>query len=134
VRFRVLGSGSSGNTTLIEAEGTRILIDAGLGPRELAERLQSAGVDPTSIAAVFLSHEHQDHAKGAASFSKKWGVGLVGSAGTYAAAGFESAGVSGWQHLESGATHEVGRLRVTAVGGAHPPPRPRAFLVPRNRQ
>ena len=61
LRFRVLGSGSTGNATLVEGEGVRILIDAGLGPRELAERLQSVGVDPASVDAIFLSHEHQDH-------------------------------------------------------------------------
>ena len=65
MRFRVLGSGSSGNTTLVEAGGTFLLIDAGLGPRETAERLQSLGIDPGSIAAIVLSHEHQDHSKGA---------------------------------------------------------------------
>ena len=50
LRFRVLGSGSTGNATLVEAGETRILIDAGLGPRSLAERLQDAGVDPASLA------------------------------------------------------------------------------------
>ena len=87
LRFRVLGSGSTGNTTLVESDGCRVLIDAGLGSRELAERVQSAGVDPTSLTAVLLSHEHQDHARGAASFSRKWGVRVMGSRGTYAAAG-----------------------------------------------
>ncbi len=76
LRFRVLGSGSSGNATLVEAAGARILIDAGLGPRELAERLQSVGVDPASIDAIYLSHEHSDHCKGAASFSRRCGGGL----------------------------------------------------------
>ena len=54
LRFRVLGSGSSGNATLVEGHGTFLLIDAGLGPRSLAERLLSAGVDPASLAAVLL--------------------------------------------------------------------------------
>jgi len=96
MRFRLLGSGSSGNATLVESNGVRILIDAGLGPRDLAERLESAGVDPASIALVFLSHEHQDHARGAASFSKKWGVRLCGSRGTYAAAGLGAEDIAGY--------------------------------------
>jgi len=82
VRFRVLGSGSSGNSTLIECDGTRVILDAGLGPRDLAERLQSAGVDPASLSAILISHEHGDHLRGAASFSKKWGVRVAGSRGT----------------------------------------------------
>ena len=52
LRFRVLGSGSDGNATLVEGGGARVLLDAGLGPRQLAERLQSAGVDPAALDAV----------------------------------------------------------------------------------
>ena len=88
LRFRLLGSGSEGNATLVEGGGARILLDAGLGPRQLAERLQSAGVDPAELDAVFVSHEHGDHARGAAAFSKRWGVPLVGTRGTFVAAGF----------------------------------------------
>ena len=83
-RFRVLGSGSGGNATLVEGGGARVLLDAGLGPRQLAERLQSAGVDPAALDAVFVSHEHGDHARGAAAFSARWGVPLVGTRGTFA--------------------------------------------------
>ena len=74
MRFRVLGSGSSGNTTVVESGDTRILIDAGLGAREMAERLETAGVDPASLAAIVLSHEHTDHSRGAASFAGRRGA------------------------------------------------------------
>ena len=78
LRFRVLGSGSGGNATLVEGGSSRVLLDAGLSPRQLAERLESAGVDPASLDAVFLSHEHGDHARGARAFSATWGVPLAG--------------------------------------------------------
>ncbi len=95
LRFRLLGSGSEGNATLVEGGGARVLLDAGLGPRQLAERLESAGVDPASLDAVFVSHEHGDHARGAAGFSRKWGVPLVGTQGTFVAAGFERTRIAG---------------------------------------
>ena len=126
-RFRVLGSGSSGNATLVEAGETRILLDAGLGPRELAERLQSVGVDPASLEAVFISHEHGDHARGAASFSRKWDVRLSGTRGTYAAAGFGACTISGYDVIEG--FREVGALRVTAVPVSHDAAEPVAFVV-----
>jgi len=128
-RFRVLGSGSTGNATLVEAEGTRILLDAGLGPRELAERVCGCGVDPASLAAVFLSHEHQDHARGAASFSRKWGVPLVGTRGTYAAAGLGAARILGYQVMQAGTGVEVGPLTVTGVATPHDAAEPLAFVV-----
>lgn len=129
MRLRVLGSGSSGNATLVESGGVRILIDAGLGPRELAARLESAGVDPATIAVVFLSHEHQDHARGAASFSKKWGVRLSGSRGTYAAAALGTEEIAGYDVLEPGVPRAVGPLTVRGVPVPHDAVGPLAFLV-----
>jgi len=57
----VLGSGSSGNATLLEADGCSLLIDAGLGPRQIATRLATVGVSWPRIQAVLLTHTHGDH-------------------------------------------------------------------------
>jgi phosphoribosyl 1,2-cyclic phosphodiesterase len=129
VRFRVLGSGSSGNTTVIESGETRILIDAGLGPREMAERLESAGVDPASIGAVVISHEHTDHARGAAAFSRKWGARLMGSRGTYAAAGFGAVDIAGYDVLEPDVPHAIGTMTVTGIAIPHDAAGPLAFVT-----
>jgi phosphoribosyl 1,2-cyclic phosphodiesterase len=129
LRFRVLGSGSSGNTTLVEGGGTRILIDAGLAPRELAERLSAIGVEADSISAVFVSHEHNDHSRGAPGFSKRWGVRLSGSRGTYAAAGLGAAPIEGYDVLEAGVPRQVGGLTVEGVPVPHDAAAPLAFVV-----
>jgi phosphoribosyl 1,2-cyclic phosphodiesterase len=129
VRFRVLGSGSTGNATLVEAGSVRVLIDAGLGPRQLAERLASARVDPCALAAVLLTHEHGDHARGAAAFSAKWGVPLWGSRGTYAALGLGAEEHAGYEVLEAGSARRVGRLTVTAVAVPHDAVAPLAFVL-----
>ena len=129
LRFRVLGSGSSGNATLVEGGGTRILLDAGLGPRELADRLLSAGVDPASIDAIFLSHEHSDHAKGAASFSRKWGVRLSGTRGTYAAASLGASEIAGYDVLAPGSRRLIGALMIESIPVPHDAAEPIAFVV-----
>jgi phosphoribosyl 1,2-cyclic phosphodiesterase len=113
----------------VEAEGTRILLDAGLGPRTLAERLQDAGVDPASLDAIFVSHEHGDHSRGAAAFSARWGVRLCGSRGTYAAAAFGASDIAGYDVISAGATRRLGALAVTAVALPHDAAEPLAFLV-----
>src|SRR5687767_3845303 len=77
-----LGSGSSGNAVLVEAAGSRILVDAGFAPRVLKQRLSAAGVPPESIEAVVVTHEHTDHAKGVAAAAQKWGWTIVSTAGT----------------------------------------------------
>ncbi len=73
MRFASLGSGSKGNAWLVEADDTRVLIDCGFGPREMATRLRRLGVEPETIAAIVLTHEHSDHARGAAQFSRRYG-------------------------------------------------------------
>lgn len=61
VRFTVLGSGSSGNASLLEADGFGLLIDAGLGPRQLGTRLAEMGSSWNCVQAVILTHTHGDH-------------------------------------------------------------------------
>ena len=62
-RFSMLASGSSGNASLLEADGFGLLIDAGLGPRQLASRLASVGSSWAKVNAVLLTHTHSDHWK-----------------------------------------------------------------------
>ena len=129
LRFRVLGSGSGGNATLVEAGSSRILLDAGLGVRELSERLEDAGVDPASLEAVYLSHEHGDHAKGAASFSRKWGVRLRGTRGTYAALSLGAEEIAGYDVLVAGSSSRAGALSVLPMAVPHDAAEPIAFVV-----
>jgi phosphoribosyl 1,2-cyclic phosphodiesterase len=63
LRFTVLASGSAGNASLVEADGFGVLIDAGLGPRQLAARLKAAGLSWDAVGAVLLTHTHTDHWK-----------------------------------------------------------------------
>lgn len=58
-----LQSGSSGNCFYVETDRTRILIDAGISPRQTSGRLQRHGRDIHSIDAVLLTHDHSDHSR-----------------------------------------------------------------------
>lgn len=60
-RFSVLASGSLGNACLLQAGGFGVLIDAGIGPRILTQRLNTVGAQWTDIHAVLLTHTHADH-------------------------------------------------------------------------
>ena len=61
VQFAVLASGSRGNATLIRAEGIGLLVDLGIGPRTLGERLMSVGSSWEQISSAVLTHTHGDH-------------------------------------------------------------------------
>lgn len=60
-RFTVLASGSSGNASLIQTDGFSVLLDIGLGPRQLTGRLEAIGAAWEQIDAVLLTHTHGDH-------------------------------------------------------------------------
>ena len=62
LQFAVLGSGSRGNSALVCHDGgTGLLIDIGLGPRVIDQRLASVQSDWSRISAVVLTHTHGDH-------------------------------------------------------------------------
>jgi phosphoribosyl 1,2-cyclic phosphodiesterase len=63
LRFTVLASGSAGNASLVEADGFGVLIDVGLGPRQLGNRLAAVGLSWADVHAVLLTHTHSDHWK-----------------------------------------------------------------------
>ena len=68
----VLSSGSKGNTTLIEAENTKILIDCGNTCKYICNKLESININPKDIDAILISHTHVDHIKGLQVFLHKY--------------------------------------------------------------
>lgn len=69
-----LASGSSGNAFLIEANGTSILLDAGLSGKAIRERIAETKSDPDRITAILVSHGHSDHVKGVGVLSRRFKV------------------------------------------------------------
>jgi phosphoribosyl 1,2-cyclic phosphodiesterase len=92
LRFTSLGSGSSGNSTLVEnrpldgARPTRVLIDCGLPLRQLTARLAARGLLVTDIDALFVTHEHSDHVGGVFAVQRRHGLPVWASEGTWAKA------------------------------------------------
>src|SRR5713101_7289555 len=71
VRICTLASGSSGNSTFVATERTRLLVDAGLSFRDTCKRLISIGEDPLKLDAVLITHEHTDHVGGLPRLARK---------------------------------------------------------------
>jgi phosphoribosyl 1,2-cyclic phosphodiesterase len=82
LRFASLGSGSKGNCLVAEAGGTRLLLDCGLAPRETERRLARLGLDPSGLAGILVTHEHDDHGGHAFAFAARHGIPLWMTHGT----------------------------------------------------
>lgn len=70
----VLSSGSKGNTTYIESENSKILIDIGNTTKYVKEKLGNIGVQPEELDAILITHTHVDHIKGLKVFEKKYNI------------------------------------------------------------
>ena len=122
MRFCSLGSGSTGNATVVEARSgvstSRLLIDSGFSLRELDLRLARAGLRPDDIDAVFVTHEHGDHIGCAVTFARRHGLALWMSRGTWRAIGEpESDGLL--QFARDGQAIAVGDLQVMPYTVTH---------------
>ena len=86
MRVISLASGSSGNCYLVQNGSTSILVDSGLSASQIERALLKYGLSISRLAAVFLTHEHSDHLKGAGTISRQWGVPVIASERTLKAA------------------------------------------------
>lgn len=84
-RLYVLGSGSGGNCLALEDDGAVLLLDAGFSAKEIEARAADVGVPLDALVGIAVTHEHGDHAKGAARLAARYRVPVVASPGTLAA-------------------------------------------------
>lgn len=82
-KFCSLYSGSTGNSSLVQTNNTKILIDAGESAKKISEALASLNIEPTQIDGILITHEHSDHIKGLGTFSKKYNVPVYANIETW---------------------------------------------------
>jgi phosphoribosyl 1,2-cyclic phosphodiesterase len=124
----VLASGSAGNVLLLTMGATRILVDAGLSAEAIERSLGDVGIAPGELAAILLTHEHDDHARGAGPLSRAFGIPVMANATTARAAGAALSGVS-LHVFETGHTFAVGPFAVTAFPVSHDAAEPVGFAI-----
>jgi phosphoribosyl 1,2-cyclic phosphodiesterase len=83
LRYSVLASGSTGNALYVENEEHRILIDAGLSGKQLEKLMDQAGIDPRSLEALLVTHEHSDHIKGAGIMARRYDLPVYANEATW---------------------------------------------------
>lgn len=128
MRITVLGSGSRGNALVVEFGTVRIAVDVGFGPRSMARRLRACGLEPESVTAAVLTHEHQDHAQGAFHARAKWRWSLIATRPTLASLG-AGASVARLHSPSFGAPFDVEGVRVTLFSVPHDAAAPAAVLL-----
>ena len=129
LRVGILGSGSGGNAVVLESGSRRLLIDAGFSCREIVKRMKRLDFDPGTLDAVLLTHEHQDHCKGARVLLQKLKLPLYGTAGTLEGAGLRAQAARAGGELRSGVAVEVAGFVVEPFMIPHDASEPVGFVV-----
>ena len=126
--FTLLGSGSSGNTTLVSDGTTHILVDVGLSGRETARRLREYGLEPGQISAIVVSHEHGDHCRGVGPFAKNLDIPvfMTESAFSHSEIKLDSRKV---RRITSGECFEVYGIEFTSFPVPHDSVDPLGFVI-----
>jgi phosphoribosyl 1,2-cyclic phosphodiesterase len=129
VKVAVLGSGSGGNSVLVCTAETRLLIDAGLSARALAERLGLLGVEPGAIDAIVITHDHRDHTRGIGVFARKHRTPVYMTEGTRRACEELLRGVDAVSLYGPGRPFRVGQLRIDPFVTVHDAAEPAGVAV-----
>jgi phosphoribosyl 1,2-cyclic phosphodiesterase len=139
VRMTVLASGSKGNSTVVSSSGTAILVDAGLSCRETLKRMALAGLDPQSLEAILITHEHQDHVNGVAVLARKLKIPVYMTGATHQAwkkwarntqfkTDPERAKLDNFEEFGSGKSFCIGNIGVTPFTIPHDAADPVGFV------
>ncbi len=129
LQFCLLGSGSSGNAILVSSGETRILIDNGLSYKQLCLRADRAGMSLAGLKALFITHEHGDHVKGAGILARKTGVPVYLTEGTHAALSPNVGEIPRAVCFEAGDTLQVDGLTVESFSVSHDAADPVSYTV-----
>jgi phosphoribosyl 1,2-cyclic phosphodiesterase len=131
IRYSVLGSGSSGNSYVIGYDGSAILIDAGFSLRETKARTARAGISFDTIQALFITHLHPDHAKGAGVFARNTGRPVFVHRALIGSAELEALGIPSGQLecFDENVPVELGPFRLKAFATSHDSPHPVGYTI-----
>ncbi len=129
IGFCPLASGSKGNCIYLGTSRTKILIDAGLGPRAVTERLATLGISLSDIEAILITHEHADHIKGLSGLACKTGIPVFANGETAKAILAELDETPKMRIFSTGETFEFGDLEIHPFSIQHDTLDPVAFTI-----
>lgn len=129
MRFRILGSSSSGNCALLTTGECKVLIDAGFSGRRIQQMLESVGESIADIDAVFLTHEHSDHCQGLRGLAKFSHLKVFANRPTAEACQRKLTRQPAWQVFETGREFIFRDLRVLPFDVPHDATEPVGFVI-----
>lgn len=129
-----LQSGSNGNSIYVEADGVKLLFDAGISGLMAQRRMAVHGRDIREVDALIISHDHIDHIRGAGVFQRKFGLPIYVTKKTLAATWCKLGQLGDVRYFESGDTLIFGGAKVYTVRTPHDAADGVAFVIECDRR
>ncbi len=127
-----LGSGSKGNSFVITNEKTTILVDAGFSRKELFRRISQTDIDTSTIKAVLLTHEHDDHVKGCRLFCNDLDIPLYTTSMTAYELSKNNKLPKKTIEFEAGNSFDIDDFSITSFAVQHDTVDPIGFVIEHN--
>jgi phosphoribosyl 1,2-cyclic phosphodiesterase len=130
LKYSILASGSTGNAIYVETEDTRLLIDAGLSGKQIEKLMAAEGIDPASLDALLVTHEHSDHIKGVGVLARRYELPIYANEATWEAMSPLIGEIADEKKemLASDGALDFGSLKVEAYGISHDAAEPVGFV------
>jgi phosphoribosyl 1,2-cyclic phosphodiesterase len=121
LRFTVLASGSTGNSLLVESEDAKVLVDAGLSAKKIEQLMEERGVKGEDLDALFITHEHSDHIKGAGALARKYDLPVYANEKTWEALNKHLGELAEKNKIimETGSVVDFGKLQIESYTVSH---------------
>ena len=129
LRVVFLGSGSSGNATAITDGKTTVLVDCGFSAREVSRRLAACTIDPASVSAILVTHEHTDHVRGIDVFSRNHAAECIVHASTGTRKRLTCGPAVETVAVACSEPFRVGNLEVTPFATSHDAEQPLGYRI-----
>ena len=117
MRFASLGSGSRGNSTVVDSGKTSLMIDCGFSRREVERRLSNLDFLVERLDAILVTHEHSDHISGVISLADKFDIAVYATHGTTRASSLSS--LSRLIRFNAGEQFFIGDILIQSVSVPH---------------
>ncbi len=133
-RFTVLGSGSTGNATIVQGSGHTIMVDAGLSAKKLDGLMKDQGISGDEVEALFVTHEHSDHIKGLGAFARKYNLPIFANKATWQAMDKHVGNIAAEKrvYIETGEELCFGDLKVQSYPISHDAAEPVGYCFVEN--
>ncbi len=126
--YKILGSSSSGNCSFLKTEKSKILIDAGFSAKKITQLLEDVGESANELDAVFLTHEHADHADGIRGLTRNHNIRVFANKDTAFAVQQKLKKQANWQIFETGQSFTFQDLAISPFSIPHDAYDPVAFV------